>query len=94
VWNNVTLVPGEPTALWRPGRLSPATARSARLAEAVWRWSARKVAVPAGVISLLQRSPGYDELRAERNAIVERYAEFLETAEGFSGIGAAGVFRT
>jgi hypothetical protein len=93
-WDNVTLEAGEPAAVWKPGRLSPATARSARLAEAVWRWSARKVAVPGGVISLLEHSPGYEEVRAQRNEILRRYAEFLATTESYSGIGAAGLFRT
>lgn len=92
VWSNVTLEAGEPAAAWKPGRLSRATAHSARLAEALWRWSPRKVAVPGSVISLLERSPGYEEVRAERKDILRRYAEFLATTESYSGIGAAGVF--
>jgi hypothetical protein len=94
VWDNVTLEAGDPVAAWKPGRLSPATARSTPLAEAVWRWSARTVAVPGSVISLLERSPGYEELRAERREILQRYVDFLATTKSYSGIGAAGVFTS
>jgi hypothetical protein len=93
-WDNVTLEAGEPAVEWKPGRLSPATARSARLAEAVWRWSTRKVAVPGSVISLLERSAGHEEVRAQRKEILGRYVEFLATTQSYSGIGVAGVFRT
>lgn len=93
-WSNVTLEVGEPVATWESGHLAPATARSARLGEALWRWSQHKVAVPVGVISLLEGSPGYEELRAERREIMRRYVKFLATTEGYSPIGAAGVFTS
>jgi hypothetical protein len=92
VWNNVTLEAGEPPREWKPNLLWPATAHSARLAEGVWRWSQRKVPVPGGVISIVDRSTGYEELQAEREAIVQRYVEVLATREGYAAIGAAGVF--
>lgn len=94
VWNNVILEAGDPVVAWKPDLLTPATARSARLAEAFWRLSARKIAVPESVISLLECSPGYEEVRAQRNEILRRQVEFLETTQSYSAIGFAGVFRT
>jgi hypothetical protein len=91
-WRNVTLVAGEPPAEPRPGALWPVTARSARVAEAAWRWRQRSVAVPGEVISLLDRPPGYEDVHAERQEIVRRYARFLAATEGYSAIGAAGAF--
>jgi hypothetical protein len=92
VWNNVTLEAGDPTAVWDPGLMWPATAHSARLAEALWRSSKRKITVPNAVISLLQSPPGYEEVHAERREIVQRFAKFLATTEDYSAIGAVGVF--
>jgi hypothetical protein len=92
VWNNVTIEAGDPPAEWDRGLMWPATAHSARLGEALWRSAKRTIAVPREVISLLQSSPGYEEVRAERREIVRRFAAFLSTTEDYSAIGAAGVF--
>jgi hypothetical protein len=92
VWNNVTLEAGDPPAEWNAALMWPATARSARLAEALWRSAKRTIAVPREVVSLLQSSPGYEEVDAERREIVRRFAAFLATTEDYSAIGAAGVF--
>jgi hypothetical protein len=94
VWSNVTLEAGEPPAALRPSPLWPATAYSGRLAEALWRWPQRKIAVPSEVISLLESSPGHEEVRAERREIIQRFLGFLATTEDYSALGAAGVFTS
>jgi hypothetical protein len=94
VWKNVTLEAGEPPVEWKPRALWPVTAHSARVAEAFWRWPQRKVAVPGGVISIVQPSPGYEELQAQRREIIQRYVQFLGKTDGYAAIGAAGVFAS
>jgi hypothetical protein len=94
VWSNVTLEAGEPPAALRPSPLWPATAYSGRLAEALWRWPQRKIAVPSEVISLLESSPGHEEVQAERREIIQRFLGFLATTEDYSALGAAGVFTS
>jgi hypothetical protein len=90
-WGTVTLIAGGSSR----GRMvrSP-LGRSRRVGEAIWRAFPRSVVVPPGVLSLLAGTDGaHDEFRAERERIVARYAAVASSAQGYSSIGQARVFR-
>jgi hypothetical protein len=92
-WHNVTVVPGTGYD-GRPTALTRIVARSRRLGEARWRWRPRSMALPPALVALLTGPPPpeYEDFRAERVALVRRYASVLTACPGYSAIGFAPVF--
>lgn len=100
-WTGITLagVRDSPTPHPRPGaRLTAALAgASPKTAEAAWRLILRRreVAVPAGVLGLLDGSaPEHADVRASRARVLSRHREFLaEWGPGYTSIAIAPALR-
>jgi hypothetical protein len=92
-WGNVTLVPEK--RIGNGAHAAPhVLGYSRRLGEAFWRWTRRQVAVPEGLMTLLNGPPPteYEEFRDERDDLVCRYARFLTSCPGYSAVGLATAF--
>jgi hypothetical protein len=98
-WGNVTIVhaggPADPAATFRVSRTAGLTSRSRRLPELGWRLRSYRLAIPPVALAWLHRprDPDMASLRAERDRIVHRYAEFVDACGGgWSSIGFARSF--